>query len=102
MVQKHGTWPTKQIDHVNRIRHDNSWTNLREVEPVQNAENSSHSISRNLPPGIAHSLTSGKFVAFAHKRTNGRNKKYHLGTFDNVKDAVDARNEFISKGISDS
>ena len=34
-----GVWPTKEIDHVNRIRADNRWENLREVSHRENSEN---------------------------------------------------------------
>lgn len=34
-----GTWPTKQIDHINRDPSDNRWRNLREVTSAQNAWN---------------------------------------------------------------
>lgn len=34
-----GAWPTGQIDHINRIRGDNRWANLRQVTPKENAQN---------------------------------------------------------------
>jgi hypothetical protein len=34
-----GEWPTKIIDHKNKIRHDNRWENLRDVTNRENLEN---------------------------------------------------------------
>lgn len=34
-----GEWPTNQVDHINRIRHDDRWTNLRKATCSQNRVN---------------------------------------------------------------
>jgi len=34
-----GEWPKDQIDHINRKRNDNRFTNLRECTPMQNSRN---------------------------------------------------------------
>jgi hypothetical protein len=34
-----GNWPTGFIDHINGIRDDNSWSNLRDVTPFVNGQN---------------------------------------------------------------
>lgn len=34
-----GTWPTDQIDHVNRLKSDDRWGNLREASQSQNSFN---------------------------------------------------------------
>jgi hypothetical protein len=34
-----GRWPTEHIDHINRNREDNRWSNLREVTASENARN---------------------------------------------------------------
>lgn len=34
-----GDWPKDQIDHINRIRNDNKWSNLRECTQAQNVRN---------------------------------------------------------------
>ena len=37
----HGEWPPEQIDHINRIRHDNRLANLRLATRFENAQNTS-------------------------------------------------------------
>ncbi len=34
-----GAWPAEQIDHINGIRTDNRFVNLREATPLQNSKN---------------------------------------------------------------
>ena len=34
-----GMWPRDQVDHVNGVRHDNRWSNLRQATATQNAQN---------------------------------------------------------------
>ena len=34
-----GSWPSEQIDHVNHIKSDNRWSNLREASRAQNTQN---------------------------------------------------------------
>lgn len=34
-----GSWPSGEIDHINRVRSDNSWNNLRDITHKQNIEN---------------------------------------------------------------
>lgn len=39
-----GTLPSGVVDHIDRIRHNNCWENLRDVTPTQNARNRSVSV----------------------------------------------------------
>src|SRR5271168_635905 len=34
-----GEWPAKEVDHINLIKSDNRWANLREATPSQNLGN---------------------------------------------------------------
>lgn len=36
-----GTWPSGEIDHINRVRADNRWENLRDVSHMENVHNCS-------------------------------------------------------------
>lgn len=73
----YGKWPTKDIDHRNGVRSDNSIKNLREVTDAQNSQNvrrphkdsicGLQGVVRN-PPGFS-------------ARIMVRGKHIHLGTF---------------------
>lgn len=69
-----GDWPRNQIDHINRVRHDNRWANLREATHAENNRNSR--ARRNGLKGATE--RHGKFIA--QIKVNGRNK--YLGIFD--------------------
>lgn len=82
-----GNWPAEQIDHINRVRDDNRWPNLRLANRSQNRQNTAVGL-RN---------TSGLKGAFFHKPSgrwhagicvNGRNK--YLGHFDSAEAAHEA------------
>lgn len=70
------TWPEHQIDHRNRIRHDNRWRNLRNATQNQNKKNQSK-----------RSDTSSKYIGVTwHKGANkwmaqivANGKRYYLG-----------------------
>jgi hypothetical protein len=72
-----GEWPAQQLDHVNRVRNDNRWINLREATVSENMRN-------RTAWGFKTSRRKG--VRFAHGRYEARiqvNKVSHfLGSFD--------------------
>jgi hypothetical protein len=48
-----GAWPEADVDHINGIRHDNRWINLRAATRAQNLQNSRrHSNSRSGFKGV--------------------------------------------------
>jgi hypothetical protein len=78
----HGVWPEHQIDHINRIRHDNRLVNLREVTNAENAKN--QSVPRSSRTGVLGvsrlSLNEGRYEYWSARiRING--KDIRLGTF---------------------
>jgi len=76
-----GGWPTKQIDHINQLRCDNRWSNLRLATQPQNSMNSK--ARRNKVKGVHWNKQSRKWMA--------RVGQIYLGQFDNWTDAVQAR-----------
>jgi len=84
----HGSWPTGQIDHINRNKKDNRICNLREVSHSQNQQNQSkycNNTSGHL--GVHRYKTTPKWQAYI---TVNR-KRIHLGYFDKLENAIAAR-----------
>ena len=83
-----GYWPEYEIDHKNRIRHDNKWKNLRHVSHSCNVRNSG--ISINNKSGIVG-------VHWDKKRNKWQSQikilgnKRHLGYFTSKVNAAKAR-----------
>ena len=82
----HGEWPTDDIDHINRVRDDNRWCNLRATTRSKNLHNS----SRRKASG-----TKGVYWHKCNKRWDAsimvNYETYHIGSFKNEQDAINAR-----------
>lgn len=81
-----GKWPTAQIDHINGIRTDNRWANLRQVQPSENSQNM-------CLPG---NNTSGRIGVSRGRRgwqayINRNRKRVSLGDFATFEEAVRVR-----------
>ncbi len=77
-----GSWPLSEIDHINLVRHDNRWSNLREATTVQNGWNKRRRVSKfGLPPGVARNRS--KFSA----KLWSDGKWKCLGTFETPSEA---------------
>ena len=77
-------WPTKPIDHINGIRNDNSWKNLRQVTSDVNRENQRSCHRDNKSGYLGVSRTHGKnFQA----RIVVRGKRHHIGMFPTAEEA---------------
>ena len=86
-----GSWPKEQIDHINGIRDDNRWINLRECTQQQNQFNSFKNKNN----------TSGYKGVYYHKESNKwysqaglNNKKIYLGSYEKKEEAYNAYIEF--------
>lgn len=77
-----GRWPAEEVDHVNGIRTDNRWENLREATRQQNAANQKRRTGhRPLPRGVK------KYLKRFRARIHVGDTDYHLGMFDTPEEA---------------
>lgn len=85
-----GKFPTNQVDHINHIRDDNKWENLRETTHFENQKN------RSLSP----KNTSGICGVIKYKRTSENKwcsqikvnqRCIHLGYYTEIWDAICSR-----------
>ena len=88
-----GSWPENVIDHINGIRSDNRWCNLRDATHGQNRTYSK--LTKNNTSGKSgvskRTYPSGKVVWGA--RINIVGKETHLGFFSSFDEAVEVRKE---------
>lgn len=84
----YGSWPAMQLDHINGVRDDNRPANLREVSNLENSRNSSIS-DRNSSGtrGVYFDKRRSKWIA----QIGVNYKTVHLGSFDDLDDAVACR-----------
>lgn len=94
-----GEWPEDQIDHINGVRTDNRWGNLREVTNTENGRNQKKHVTNTTGhTGVYWEPDRKKWAASVNIR--GRNKR--LGRFDTIDAAVAAREAANKKfGFSD-
>lgn len=80
----------KMVDHINHERKDNRWCNLREVDDLENTKNITlQNNSTSKINGVSLHKPTGKYRAYI-----GLNyKQVHLGLFDTVEEAIEARNK---------
>jgi hypothetical protein len=83
-----GTWPKAEIDHINMIRADNRWSNLREATHSQNGAN--RGANKN-------SKSGAKGVTRNGKRWQAKVLNKYLGTFDTVEEARTACQEYMKQ-----
>ena len=84
----YGTWPTDQIDHINRIRTDNRISNLREVSHKQNGQNRSKpSNNTSGYTGVRWYKRISKWVA----QIRHNYKHIYLGCYNTIEEAIAAR-----------
>jgi len=83
-----GEWPKNEIDHINGVRTDNRWCNLRHVTRRQNTMNKAiRSNNKSGVCGVFHADRGSPWIAqITHK-----GKRIHLGGFATKEEAVLAR-----------
>lgn len=83
-----GSFPPEEVDHVDGDRSNNRWSNLRSVSHRDNCKNQRPRKKAILAPvGVHWDRARGKWMSSI--RMNGKNK--HLGRFDDISDAIEAR-----------
>jgi hypothetical protein len=76
-----GRWPQCEVDHRNRIKHDDRWNNLREATKAQNSANRGPTKKGKRFKGIY--WNRGKYYA----QLNIRYRRLYLGRFDTAEEA---------------
>lgn len=74
-----GSWPKGEIDHINGVRDDNRWVNLRDVPLIFNAHNKTMRPNRCGHQGVYITQSKRQWMA----RIYVNRKAIHLGAFDN-------------------
>ena len=89
-----GYWPDHEIDHINRIRSDNRFCNLRQATSTENKHNTNH--RRNNSSGVRGVVWHAARKKWqAQIAANG--KSQYLGLYDSFDDAVKARQQAAAK-----
>lgn len=84
-----GEWPAHHVDHINGVRTDNRWSNLRDVPQSmnnQNRKNRNKKPNSFLPLGVTLVANSRKFASAIMVNR----KKIFLGHFDTTDEAHSA------------
>lgn len=85
-------FPEADIDHINGVRSDNRWSNLRSCSRSENMRNYTTS-PRNGCRGVTFNKIAKKWEA----RIGLTGKRIHLGSFKNKDDAIAARIQSVTK-----
>ena len=85
-----GAWPDKEIDHIDGVRENNAFSNLRMVSRHENKRNMKQYANNSSGIcGVGWHKQKNKWRSYASDETG---KFRHLGLFDCFDDAVAARN----------
>lgn len=86
-----GSWPVNQVDHINGIKDDNRWSNLRDVTSTVNCQN--RGMFKNNTSGhkgVVWNKQASKWQVLCRRA----GKQHYLGLFDNIEDAATVANNF--------
>lgn len=90
-----GEHPTDEIDHVNGIRDDNRWCNLRQVTAFENSRN--QGVRRDCTSGVRGvtyvDRTNYRGRSYWQARISQKGVRYCLGHFKTKEEAVEARKQ---------
>lgn len=87
----YGAWPVDQLDHINKVRADNSLRNLKAATNRSNHQNRSNNSSGF--PGVSFDKTRGSWLAYFRK-TDGT--MVNIGRYNTPAAASEARTKHIS------
>ena len=83
-----GKFPPDEVDHINHLRADNRFVNLRHATRVENSRNKSMQLNNKSGfTGVSWHERTSKWIA--NIIINGNQK--HLGYFTDINDAIEAR-----------
>lgn len=83
-----GHWPLQDVDHINRVRGDNRFTNLRLATRAENCQNQPlRKTNTSGATGVSYHKASRKWAAFI----NVAGQTQHLGLYVTLSAAVEAR-----------
>jgi hypothetical protein len=80
----YGKWPENELDHINRVRHDNRLVNIRAADRYVNTQNTG--LQRNNVSG-ARGVGWHKASQRWRARISVNNKMMYLGYYDNFEQA---------------
>ena len=96
-IYVYGNKPVNEIDHINRVKSDNSIDNLRDVTRVENCANKGvRADNKSGISGVYWHEKKGKWECY--KTTN--NIRVHIGYFETKDEAAKAIKAF--RGLNDS
>lgn len=81
-----GKWPTKEIDHIDENKTNNSWNNLREATRSQNESNKKKSIVNASPYKGVFFRRRNKYNPW-ESFIKSNNKQIYLGSFPTAEEA---------------
>lgn len=82
-----GNWPSDKIDHVNRVRDDNRWCNLRSCNSHENGRNVRVSANNKTGfKGVHYSMKAKKFKSSIRTDVG----RLYLGYFATAEQAFEA------------
>lgn len=83
-----GRHPDGEIDHINGVRMDNRWCNLRDVTPFENSRNQGNRMDNTSGcRGVTFNTRSNKWVS----RISHKGVRHSLGYFKTKEEAVEVR-----------